>query len=142
MRVTIDIDSKSKKCLYWCVFRGLLYFRKMPDIRKTMRGFHVIWRGLKINEKESYEYRKRLGDDWKRIELDKASPKRLKQVLFTEKVVTYNGYCPPKMFNTKGNRKNCPLCGKPIQKAIISWTIDNKYNAIIKKDNTECEKHI
>lgn len=56
-------------------------------IRKTRRGFHCVYRGLNISEREMFIRRLRLGDDKKRIWLDMSCPKKPKQVLFSHKVI-------------------------------------------------------
>ncbi len=88
MRVSIDIDDKNPLKLMFIIAKGIFICKRFPKkIRITKRGFHIIWRGLNIDEKTMYKYRKLLGDDETRIMLDQSSPKRLKQVLFSDKKV-------------------------------------------------------
>ena len=140
MRVTIDLDTKSKFALFKTLFRGCAYFMKIPEIRETAKGYHIIWRGLNITEEQCYTYRYKLGDDKKRIQLDMCSDKRIKQVLFREKVVTYYGYSHRKMFDTKGHRNKCPMCGKAILEGKIIWTDAEKCKKVIHLDGSECVK--
>lgn len=70
--------------------RGSFLNGKLPaEIWRTSKGYHLIWRGLDISTEESYRRREMLGDDPNRIRLDKSSPKRIGQVLFSEKKRTY-----------------------------------------------------
>jgi hypothetical protein len=88
VRLTIDIDNRED--LGTVIFRGLYYVGKKPDVIRlssSKRGYHVIWRGLKISEERSIELRKLIGDDPKRIYLDECSDIRTKQVLFSKKEV-------------------------------------------------------
>lgn len=88
MRVSIDIDNKNPLKLGSTIIKGIFLCRRFPKkIRITRRGFHIVWRGLNIDEKTMYRYRRLLGDDPVRIDLDRSSSKRLKQVLFKEKNV-------------------------------------------------------
>lgn len=90
MRVSIDLDSQNPIELGWCLIKGIYKCKQMPrKIRKTRRGYHVIWQGLNISEHKMYVYRRIIGDDTNRIRLDRLSEGRLKQVLFSEKTVTY-----------------------------------------------------
>jgi len=92
MRVTIDLDSKSNFKFMWTLIKGLALIRKPPEMIRLSasgRGYHFIWRGLNITQEQAYLYRRIIGDDKNRIRLDKLSTKRVKQVLFTKKQVTY-----------------------------------------------------
>jgi hypothetical protein len=98
MRVTVDIDSKSKLSLWWVLFKGRILLGKTADnIHKTRKGWHVIWHSLPMTEEASFTYRKILGDDKNRIRLDHFSNKRLHQVLFSEKRV--RTYIPARNLN-------------------------------------------
>jgi hypothetical protein len=72
---------------------------------------------MDIDEGESLEIRRMIGDDRNRIALDAASPKRVKQVLFSEKVITCNGFiltssCKRVGIDTRNiDLSKCPLCG-------------------------------
>ena len=91
MRVTIDLDSKSRIKLYWSVFKGILLCRKFPDVIRNSsggRGYHIIWRGLNISEEQMFKYREWIGDDPNRLYLDRSS-NRVKQILFTKKEVKF-----------------------------------------------------
>lgn len=86
MIVTIDCDG-GRISLLWKIFKGLLICRRFPDeIYRTLKGYHLIWYGLKIDFKKHFLYRKFIGDDLNRIKLD-MNPKRIGQVLFTDKKV-------------------------------------------------------
>jgi len=86
MRVTVDIDSKWWNDLFRVLEKGFELGLGMPnEIRKTRRGYHIIWRGLSITKEECLELRKKLGDDEKRIMLDQTKPYKPFQVLFTKK---------------------------------------------------------
>lgn len=116
MRITVDIDSDSKLNLLWKLSKGLLLCRKIPEIKRTSRGYHLIWYGLKISFKRHFLYRKFIGDDENRIRLD-MNPKRLGQVLFTEK----------RVFLMKGRKlkpiKYCRICRLPLTKF---WVFRNR----------------
>lgn len=90
MRVTLDQDTKSALALLLKLVKGFLLFKKLPrTIRKTRKGYHLIWSGIDATKRDMFKYRKMLGDDKNRIRLDMLSNKRLSQVLFTDKRVTY-----------------------------------------------------
>jgi hypothetical protein len=90
MRVSIDRDTHNPIDIMWCMIKGIYLCRRLPfKIRKTRRGYHLIWKGLPIPEYKMYAYRKVIGDDKNRIFLDRLSTHRLKQVLFSEKKITY-----------------------------------------------------
>lgn len=115
MRVTIDVDNHNILCIGWRILLGTIICRKKPfKIRKTRRGYHIIWKGLNIDQNTMFKYRKWLHDDEKRLRLDMLSEKRIKQVLFTEKLVTYHGF----MWH-KGKSVNiCPACERKIIKSV------------------------
>jgi hypothetical protein len=109
IRVTIDSDSNSRLSLLWKIFKGFILCRKFPDeIRKTSKGYHLIWYGLKIDFKKHFVYRKFIGDDPHRILLD-MNPKRIGQVLFTSKMVLVK-----KNGGTWEKMKHCKICGMPL----------------------------
>lgn len=95
-----------------------------------------------------------IGDDPNRIRLDKASDKRIKQVIFSEKDYTYFGKLPS-FYYRKIDKKPitiigenrydiCPFCYKYIIKSMDIWgEEDTHYHIIITHDdNTTCEFHI
>jgi len=87
MRVTCDLDRKSKLRLFWALFKGRILIGKTADeIFRTRRGWHLIYENLDISQERSLELRKRLGDDPKRIYLDTNCPKKQQQILFSQKV--------------------------------------------------------
>ena len=88
MRVSLDYDNHNILKLIYYLAKGIAINRKFPSmIRKTRRGFHCVYRGLDISEREMFMRRYRLGDDSKRLWLDMSCPKKPKQVLFSEKIV-------------------------------------------------------
>lgn len=88
MRISCDWDTKNPLFILFYIAKGTILLRKLPyKIRKTKRGVHCLWRGLNISEEKSYIYRKMLRDDETRIALDRCSPKRQKQILFSDKKV-------------------------------------------------------
>ena len=99
MRITIDLDTHSKLRLALTLLRGFATLYKFPDeIRKTNRGRHLIYRGIKCTIEKMYLYRKIIGDDERRIKLDILKKKGEKQILFKEKTASFYG------FNEKGDR--------------------------------------
>lgn len=88
MRVSLDYDNHNVVKLAYFLAKGIAMNKKLPSmIRKTRRGFHVIYRGLDISEREMFVRRYRLGDDLRRIHLDMSCPKKPKQVLFCRKEI-------------------------------------------------------
>lgn len=91
MRVTIDIDDKSHRACLDAIKIGCLKIMKSPNyVRRTRRGWHIVWGGCNISFKDSLKLREEIGDDPNRIRLDKISKKKLPQVLFSKKEVTYH----------------------------------------------------
>jgi hypothetical protein len=107
IRVTCDIDNKSRLNLFFILLKGFLLTRKFPEIEKSSKGYHLIYRNLKISYKKHFLYRLFLGDDLNRIRLD-LNPLRIGQVLFNEKRV----YIRENNVWRKVN--NCSLCGLPL----------------------------
>lgn len=88
MRVTIDLDSQNPIKLFFVLSKGCVLCRRLPYfIRLTRKGFHCGWRHLNISDDDMYRYRYIIGDDRKRIELDKNNETLVKQVLFIHKKV-------------------------------------------------------
>lgn len=82
------MDEHNVLKFLFIIVKGIFLCRRLPyKIRKTKRGWHICFRGLNIDEKTMYKYRRLLGDDPVRIDLDRCSSKRLKQVLFKSKKV-------------------------------------------------------
>jgi len=78
------------KILFWYrIILGYILMRKFPEIRVTSKGLHLVWRNNKISVKKMFKYRLLLGDDLNRLYLDMISWKRINQVLFTKKEITY-----------------------------------------------------
>lgn len=141
MRVTIDLDDDNLFKMLCIAVKGTVLCRKLPfKIRRTERGWHLIWKGLNISEKKSLEYRKRLGDDPNRIKLDECG-KRIKQVLFTEKqVFYYDGIFPKWIGRELGEKiKVCPICNKEVEKSEKRWLLNEKKVIIYHTDGTTCE---
>lgn len=145
MRLTVDIDSDNVLMLFNSLARGLYFLKRFPDIiRKTERGFHVIYKGIKISEREMFKYRKLLLDDENRQRLDRLSSLRNKQVLFTEKTTTCFGYIHPAWFTHIIKEKSpsehfdiCPNCKKKVVKSRKVWTEKRKVLEICHK-GTKC----
>lgn len=90
MRITIDLDSHSKFLLGLTLVRGIATLYRLPnEIRKTNRGRHLIYRGIKCSEEEMFIYRHIIGDDERRIMMDKIKKKGERQILFKEKNVSF-----------------------------------------------------
>jgi hypothetical protein len=88
MRVSLDYDDHNVIKLAYYVAKGIAINRKLPSlIRKTKRGFHVVYSGCDISEREMFVRRYRLADDSKRLWLDMSCPKKPKQVLFYRKEI-------------------------------------------------------
>jgi len=83
MRVTCDID---KGGVLKSLILGLILFNKRPEVRKTRRGYHLIWKGLNLSRDEVLRFRMILRDDPKRVIMD-GNPKKVFQVLFKEKEI-------------------------------------------------------
>jgi hypothetical protein len=93
VRVSLDYDNHNVIKLIYYLAKGIAINRKLPSmIRKTRRGFHCVYRGLNISEREMFVRRYRLGDDLRRIHLDMSCPKKPKQVLFSRKEVYVHEY--------------------------------------------------
>jgi len=93
MRVSCDYDDHNVIKLVYYLAKGIAINKKFPSmIRKTKRGFHVVFSGCSINEREMFLRRYRLGDDSNRIWLDMSCPKKPKQVLFSKKIVYVHEY--------------------------------------------------
>jgi hypothetical protein len=120
IRVTIDSDSNNRLSLLWKIFKGLLLCKKFPEIKKTSKGYHLIWGGLKIDFKKHFVYRKFIGDDINRIHLD-MNPKRIGQVLFTSKMVLVK-----KNDGSWEKMKHCKICGMPLTQFWV-YKYDNYY---------------
>lgn len=134
MRVTIDIDHDFKPYLYWSLLKGFYFLKRRPNlIRKTERGWHIVYRFLKIDRKTAYKYRYMLGDDTNRIKLDRLSTRRIKDVLFSEKSTTIFGSIHPAWFSKVMHIKSpspyyniCPFCFKEVSLSRKIWERDKK----------------
>lgn len=90
MRITIDLDTQSAIDFFRTLLKAYWHLRLLPDlVRKTRKGFHIIYRDLPVSRNTVFCFRKILGDDTNRIRLDKASKKRIEQVLFYKKKVKF-----------------------------------------------------
>jgi len=126
MRVTIDYDSESYIGLLWRILKGIFLCKKLPNIKKSSKGYHLVWSGLNISERDMFKYRKIIGDDKNRIRLDRCSKKRIKQVLFTEKITTCNGFIHPYWTKERKKLTRCPICGNKVLKSQKVWSKDVK----------------
>lgn len=131
VRITIDIDHTNGLMLMNSLLRGIYFLHRLPDvIRQTTKGFHTIYYGINVTEDRSYKLRFCIGDDFNRIRLDRLSPLRLSQVLFSEKTVKYLDV--PKDFR-------CPVCKeKNIEMNIKHWTFDKKLFEVRHKNGVIC----
>lgn len=131
VRITIDIDHTNGLMLMNSLLRGIYFLHRFPDtIRQTSKGFHVIYYGLNVTEDKSYRLRFCLLDDFNRISLDLRSPRRLQQILFSEKIVKY--YDVPKDYK-------CPVCGyKNIEQNTKYFTFDKKIFEVRHKNGVIC----
>ena len=139
MRVTIDIDREGIRHIIVPLLKGIIVNRKLPDkIRKTGKGYHIIWSGLDISFEESIRRRKIIGDDPNRVRLDSIGTKRIKQVLFKEKVVTCKGFLP-KWWSPDNQWHNdiCPVCGEKMVASQKVWTDEEKAIYVLHK-NYKC----
>ena len=132
MRVSLDNDNDSPLDLFWTITKGLYFLRKMPDkIRRTERGWHIIYHGLDIDENGMFKYRRILSDDLNRQKLDLSSEKRCRQILFSEKTTTCHGYIHPywfKIMKKKSESPNfdiCP-CGRKVLASSKIWETNRK----------------
>jgi len=80
----------AKLSFWYRIAMGCILMRKLPEVRVTTKGLHLIWRENNISEKTMLVYRFILLDDINRILLDMSSPLRVKQVLFVKKEVIYH----------------------------------------------------
>lgn len=117
------------------LMKGLILCRSLPKIRKTAKGWHIVWYGLDIDEETMFKYRMLIGDDPNRIKLDMEAGKRISQVLFREKETHYYGYLFSKWIPESLFKKlspdgewitHCPMCGKEIFKSVKVWSKDKK----------------
>jgi hypothetical protein len=144
MRITVDSDSKDVLSLSCILLKGLLLLQKLPkEARITSRGYHLIWRA-KVTEKRAFLLRKYIGDDMRRIALDRNCPRKPQQILFSEKIVTFNGSVMPELFWKLGIKprvdfERCPLCDeKGVIKSVKYWTVQKKCIEVHHEDHV-CE---
>lgn len=96
-RITADIDSKSKIKLFYAIYKGIKNIEKIKkiEIYKSHSGNHhlIFWTTKRYTKKKIYEIREKIGDDKRRIRIDK---KRIlgKNTLFDEK---FKGNYRPKI---------------------------------------------
>jgi uncharacterized protein YbaR (Trm112 family) len=141
VRLTLDIDRRSSLRLSLILFKGLFLMRKLPKkVRKTSKGFHIIYFGIKKQEKEINKLRFRLSEDKNRLKCDLKSPFRITQVLFTEKITTYYGSVIGELFWRMGikppiNFRICPMCGKRALKSVKTWEKDKREIEIYHKNS-------
>ena len=96
---------------------------------------------MDISEEKSFELRKKIGDDLNRVALDMSSPKRCKQILFSEKVVTCKGFILASSCNRAGigvngrDLKKCPICGHMIGISVDYRTAEKNIVEIMHKGN-------
>lgn len=92
MRITIDIDTKNPIFLFRTFFYGLIMYRKLPNLfHITKKGYHLGWINVKISEDDMFRHRLLLGDDKRRILLDRICLCKPRQTLFNRKIIFQNG---------------------------------------------------
>ena len=88
IRITSDIDSKNKLELSWYIYQALKHIKNIKLINITSsnsKGYHlIVWTNHNYSKKRIYELRKLIGDDIRRIKLDKIK-KFGQQTLFYKK---------------------------------------------------------
>lgn len=91
------MDTKNPLKLFWSYFKMvfLVLYKKgelrLPEVKEssTGRGWHLISRHIVATVPEINRMRKFSGDDNNRIRLDRSSPARVQQILFTNKSINY-----------------------------------------------------
>lgn len=75
IRITADIDSKSSVIVAYNIYRAFKYIEEISyiEIKKSnSKGFHlIVWTNKKYTLKKQYELRELIGDDKRRIKLDR-----------------------------------------------------------------------
>jgi hypothetical protein len=134
-RITVDIDNNSIANLFYIMARGLYFLHRLPEfIRKTQKGYHLIYWGIDCNKRRSLILRKCMRDDENRIRLDMCGQgKRITQVLFREKTITIYGRIHPAWFGRVMHIKSpskrfniCPFCHKRVLMSKNIWTDEEK----------------
>ena len=92
-RLTLDIDTYRTSYLLKTLIKANYYLQNIVEsvkvsISPTRKGFHVVF-GLtvKLSKKQKEVLRRKLGDDYNRIEHDENRPKEVQQTLFSTKIV-------------------------------------------------------
>ncbi len=87
-RITADLDTNNKIKLHWYIAKALFLKPQRLEIKPSnSKGYHLImWKDFieTVDNDYIFAIRKFLGDDKKRIEIDRAR-KNPKQVLFYKK---------------------------------------------------------
>lgn len=95
MRVVVDLDCRKATMwfrLAYTLLKGLVLLRSLPDeirLSSSYKGFHLIWRGLSLSREQVLDYRSRLGDDRRRVKMDRDLDYKPFQVLFRGKVIKH-----------------------------------------------------
>jgi len=102
IRITADIDNKSKLKLLFYIAKALKHIKKIKriEINKSYSGnYHIIiWSNQKYNLKEQFKLREIIGDDKHRLKMDKL--RRFgRNTLFYKKEKYYD------IINVGGNKK-------------------------------------
>ena len=88
-RITVDLDTKRPISVLWCLFKAFILIEKIINIevkRSSSGNFHVIiWTRRCYGKDKIYRFRELLGDDPRRIRLDKKR-KIAKQTLWDKKI--------------------------------------------------------
>jgi hypothetical protein len=140
MRITIDSDNPSQIGMALMIAKGLYYFKKLPHkIRITERGYHSIFSDIPVDGTNIAKYRMLLGDDLNRIRLDSLESDKPRQILFSEKEVTCNGFIHKNWVKKIGavNRGIC-RCHKRVAYSKKTWRKDRKCIEVHHRDGSCC----
>lgn len=137
MRVTCDIDSKDSFIIGIALLKGIYHLRKLPEkIDNTEKGVHIIYNKIDTDIEGCLRYRWIIGDDRKRISLDKMCRLKPFQVLFCEKETKCYGFIHRNWIKKIGayNRGIC-ACHKRVVYSEKLWTDSEKCFKIHHKDS-------
>lgn len=99
MRLTLDIDGlKRNQLLYSIIKINQLFYHGIIDeiyMSSSKKGYHIIIYGLKITFEDCINFRKMLGDDRRRIYIDKIRDRQ--------------GHSTQVLFDYKGRKKSKKL---------------------------------
>jgi len=92
MRVTIDIDRKSRRRLRKVYRRLIKLTGKAPKVYLSAfrKGYHLIVSDINISYKESLKMRLKCGDDVKRLYFDMEADGKPRQILWSRKEILFS----------------------------------------------------